>query len=90
MKKSKLSTTIGLKFGGGCEVDSRTKHWVDGSAVDYESWHSNQPDNWKCNENCGAVLVGSHRPPSMYSHRHVEPLLVEPPPLNSIVEPPSC
>ncbi|KAK6757128.1 hypothetical protein RB195_015134 [Necator americanus] len=54
MKKSKLSTTIGLKFGGGCEVDSRTKHWVDGSAVDYESWHSNQPDNWKCNENCGA------------------------------------
>ncbi|KAK6757135.1 hypothetical protein RB195_015139 [Necator americanus] len=26
----------------------------------------------------------------MYSHRHVEPLLVEPPPLNSIVEPPSC
>ncbi|KAK6757134.1 hypothetical protein RB195_015139 [Necator americanus] len=37
-----------------------------------------------------AVLVWSHRPPSMYSHRHVEPLLVEPPPLNSIVEPPSC
>eukprot|EP00241_Pyramimonas_parkeae_P010539 CAMPEP_0114227860 /NCGR_PEP_ID=MMETSP0058-20121206/2021_1 /TAXON_ID=36894 /ORGANISM="Pyramimonas parkeae, CCMP726" /LENGTH=240 /DNA_ID=CAMNT_0001338741 /DNA_START=123 /DNA_END=845 /DNA_ORIENTATION=+ len=34
------------------KVSEDTWVWTDGSSVDFTPWSTNQPDNWRSNENC--------------------------------------
>ncbi|EPB72705.1 lectin C-type domain protein [Ancylostoma ceylanicum] len=46
---------IGLQLGDGVNAGARPKSWTDGSAVTYENWGPDQPDNGSKDEYCTIV-----------------------------------